>query len=421
MSFASTSTEFAMLDSRTGSGAFILPVSSAIPGRILNVKDPYGAFTRSSITVYTAGGDTFEDGTTYRVLNNAFDNMQFYAGSTTMWYVTGGTEQNITTTNISVISTLQTYNWPSLCNNAAGYATQFNPAAVGKISLLDNIFTSSIAGLASTFIEFGNLNAAPVGMNPGGSFRYLMGVEQDGSVGTGLRFKLKQWQSFGMVNSPLNYGANNSTLRDLTTWDNGGNLTHGGNFLLSSLGGVASPASPGAMRITYASGSNYIQFGSTMFGSQTLSAGGALIFGGINGWMEAMRIQTGIAGDPSPGVRVGINCNAPSYILDVNGIGRTGMPVSTLCNVTANVGLTGFGIFYYITNSGFNSLVLPSTDPAAGWFITLRNNTGVTLSVTITGTNSKIPASPFSINPQNSVSLAYDTAPPTGGCNWVYF
>jgi hypothetical protein len=119
---------------------------------------------------------------------------------------------------------------------------------------------------------------------------------------------------------------------------------------------------------------------------------------------------------------IGIRTAAPSFPLDVYGASRTGMPVSSLCNTGATIGLTGFGIFYYITNSGFNTVALPATDPDfSGWFVTLRNNTGSYLSVTITGTNSKIPASPFSLPPANSVSLAYDTNPPSGGCNWVYF
>jgi hypothetical protein len=119
---------------------------------------------------------------------------------------------------------------------------------------------------------------------------------------------------------------------------------------------------------------------------------------------------------------IGILTVAPSFPLDVFGSSRTGMPVSSLCNTGATIGLTGFGIFYYITNSGFNTVALPATDPSfSGWFVTLRNNTGSYLSVQVTGTNSKIPASPFSLPPANSVSLVYDTAPPAGGCNWVYF
>ena len=216
MAFPSTSTEFAMIDARTTSGAFVLPLTTEIPGRIINIKDAYGAFTNSSLTVYTQGGEAFEDGTNFKILNNAWDQLQVYTASTTRWYITGGTEQVITTTNISVVSTLQTFNWPSLCNHANfGYGSTFNPIALGKISFLDDVFTSSTAALASTFIEMGNLNAAPSGMNPGGAFRWLMGVEQDpASIARGLQFKIKRWNSFGMSNSAFFYGASLSTLLD---------------------------------------------------------------------------------------------------------------------------------------------------------------------------------------------------------------
>jgi hypothetical protein len=120
---------------------------------------------------------------------------------------------------------------------------------------------------------------------------------------------------------------------------------------------------------------------------------------------------------------IGVNTGEPSFPLDVYGIARSGMPVSSITDTTADFGLTGFGISYYITDSAFSGITLPSTDPDGGWFITLRNNAGATLSITISGTNSKIPASPFSIPPDNSVSLVYDVNPPGAprpGCNWVY-
>lgn len=235
MAFVSTFTEFAMMDTRTTSGALVLPLTTDIPGRIINIKDTYGAFTQSSLTIYTQGGETFEDGTNTKILNCAYDQLQVYTGSTTRWYITGGTEQNITTANISIISTLQTYNWPSLCNNPNfGYGSTFNPLALGKISLLDNIFTSTTAGLASTFIEFGNLNAQPVTMAPGGTFRWLTGVEADTTQSRGLAYKLKQWQSFGLTNSAIRYGANFSTLRDVTTWNNDRLITHFGSLVTSN-------------------------------------------------------------------------------------------------------------------------------------------------------------------------------------------
>jgi hypothetical protein len=120
---------------------------------------------------------------------------------------------------------------------------------------------------------------------------------------------------------------------------------------------------------------------------------------------------------------IGVNNFEPSFPLDVNGIARSGIPVSSITDTSADFGLTGFGISYYITDASFSGITLPTTDPESGWFITLRNNTGGTLSITISGTNSKIPASPFTIAPDNSVSLAYDANPPTAprpGCNWVY-
>lgn len=308
MAFASTSTEFALLDSRTASGAFVLPVSSAIPGRILNIKDPYGTFTRSSITVYTAGGDTFEDGTTFRVLNCAYDSLQVYAGSTTMWYITGGTYQNFDTATVSVISTIQTFNWASLCNSATtGYETRFNPAAYGRISLLDNVFTSSVATKPSTFIEFGNLNALPGGNQPGSVFRWMFGVESSPQPSTGVSLKVKRWISFSNANSNA-YGANLSTLQDVTIWDNVGQvqqqptLIHGGPLVLSTIG-PGTTATPGIMRFING-GTSFIQFAQSM----GLGATGSLTFSGIN---------------TVPGAAVTISTGTATNTLDVNGNTRT--------------------------------------------------------------------------------------------------
>ena len=179
MAFASTSTEFALLDARTTSGAFVLPLTTDIPGRILNIKDPYGAFTKSSIIVYTQGGEAFEDGTTSKVLNDNFDYIQAYTGSTSRWYITGGTTNNVTTANTIVFSTLQAYNYNALCND---YGSQRNPRSFGKISLLDNVFTSSTGQFVSSFLEFGNMNALPNNASLGSAFRYAVGVEQESAV-----------------------------------------------------------------------------------------------------------------------------------------------------------------------------------------------------------------------------------------------
>lgn len=513
MAYASTSTEFAMLDTRTTSGAFVLPLSSDIPGRIINVKDPYGAFTRSSLTVYTQGNDFFEDGTNFKILNNAYDQTQFYAGSTTRWYITGGTEQNIFQANIGIFSTIQSFNWASLCNQPNfGFASTFNPPALGKLALLDNIFTSSTAGLVSTFIEIGNLNAQPAGMNPGGTFRWMIGCETAPSVQTsGLAFKIKKVDSFGVSNSPTFYGANISTVQDVTVWDNAYQMTHYGTIHLSSPA-VLRGTSPGMLRFTFTGGDSYVQFGSTSIPR----AGGNLLFTGPFGFgVEAMRLRTLVAGEPGNGIRAGINNTNPSYTLSVGGpvgisnltnasgfsyghvklfpnvtggeamiafhsttsennawpwvIGRSGnfgatqnagssnfgicpisnsgvnpatvtyftpdglvgvgavpwisskldvngpsrgkLIISTVTGTTLLLQTNSYGIYHNLTNTAFANLTLPSLGAASsniGWFSLLRNATGVAMSITITGTVSSTPPSPFPIASSNSATIAWD-------------
>ena len=129
---------------------------------------------------------------------------------------------------------------------------------------------------------------------------------------------------------------------------------------------------------------------------------------------------------------VGVNCNAPAYQLDVNGIARSGIPVSSLTGTSATFGANAFGIYYYITNSAFSNIGLYNTSGGAtgtggtappigtGWYVTLRNNTGSYLSITVNGLLASTPASPFTIPPSNSVTIAYD-ANLAGGAGYVFF
>jgi hypothetical protein len=334
MAFPSTSTEFAMIDTRTTSGAFVLPFTTEIPGRIINIKDAYGAFTNSSLTVYTQGGEVFEDGTNFRILNNAWDQLQVYTASTSRWYVTGGTEQVITTTNISVVSTLQTFNWPSLCNQAnIGYGSTFNPAAIGRIALLDNVFTSSTAGLVSTFIELGNLNAQPTIMSTGGAFRWLMGVEPDiVSMGRGLQFKIKRWNSFGFSNSPIFYGANLSTLLDTVNIDSRGfvgiNCNAPSTFLDVN----------GPVRVL---ASTIVQSGATAISIQTTGTAATNSIQAYSGGNAAqLNLNPMVVPNGAGTVTVGGSYTGSSYALSINGLAEiqggalyvTSGPTTNTCN-----------------------------------------------------------------------------------------
>jgi hypothetical protein len=117
-----------------------------------------------------------------------------------------------------------------------------------------------------------------------------------------------------------------------------------------------------------------------------------------------------------PLLNMGINVvSTPSFRLDVNGVGRMGMPVSSITGTVATFGTASYGIYYYISNSGFSNITLTSVTAFTGWFVTLRNNTGSYLSVYVTGQTNSTPASPFSISPSNATTIAYDTNYNSGG------
>jgi hypothetical protein len=115
--------------------------------------------------------------------------------------------------------------------------------------------------------------------------------------------------------------------------------------------------------------------------------------------------------------------SGPGYFSNIL---RSGIFVSSLTNTYAVFYASNYGTYYYITNSGFSNIGIPApgdttvggvtvspaniTVPFAGWFITLRNNTSSYLSITVAGTNTSTPASPFTIPPANSVTLAYEGA-----------
>jgi hypothetical protein len=132
------------------------------------------------------------------------------------------------------------------------------------------------------------------------------------------------------------------------------------------------------------------------------------------------------------GASVSIGSSNNSYMLDVAGIARSGIPVSSLTGTSATFGANAFGIYYYITNSAFSNIGLYNTSGGAtgtggtapligtGWYVTLRNNTGSYLSITVNGLLASTPASPFTIPPSNATTIAYDAAL-AGGAGYVFF
>jgi hypothetical protein len=116
-SFFSTTSGVAVVDTRTRPGTILLPLTSQVPNRYLQIKDLYGAFGRSSLTLSTQSGETFDDTTTSKVLTDPFTFFTLYAASTTRWAVLGGTQtiqQTISSLNVSSITIGSGVGWLQL-------------------------------------------------------------------------------------------------------------------------------------------------------------------------------------------------------------------------------------------------------------------------------------------------------------------
>jgi hypothetical protein len=128
MSNLSTFAEVGIVDARASSGTLIIPSSRDIPGRVITFKDLYGATGNSTIALLTSTGDIFEDGTTYRTLQNPYDFITLYAASTTMWSIIGGTQLNSMRANImSNSSNITSSITANVANTAITYTSFLYP------------------------------------------------------------------------------------------------------------------------------------------------------------------------------------------------------------------------------------------------------------------------------------------------------
>ena len=138
----STFSEVGMIDARSQNGIITLPLTTDIPYRILTLKDIYGAAALSSITLTTQGADLFEDGTTSRVLNGAFETTTLYAGQAGSWYVTGGSRLATAAIGSAAIGTLST----GLITNPLRLGTLSTQTAIQFPGLRSNYTGTVVAG-----------------------------------------------------------------------------------------------------------------------------------------------------------------------------------------------------------------------------------------------------------------------------------
>ena len=154
-SLFSTTSQIAAVNTRARSGVITLPLTSANPYRQIMIKDLYGSFPLSTLTISTQLGDSFEDGTTSRILSNAYEFQALYAGSTSRWHTVGGTQMTAAYISSLRVDSLQ-------LGSGDGWA-DFGPLRATAISSL-LVQTGLVQAIAmSTFvISTGALTAGSV-------------------------------------------------------------------------------------------------------------------------------------------------------------------------------------------------------------------------------------------------------------------
>ena len=93
-----------------------------------------------------------------------------------------------------------------------------------------------------------------------------------------------------------------------------------------------------------------------------------------------------------------------NWRLNIQSVTGTSLTSAT----TPSISTVSYGTYYYITNSAFSQLTLPSPAPSAvdgGAFWVLRNNTTIYLSITLTNPGTLV--SPLVIPPSNSVTIVW--------------
>lgn len=83
--------EFVPVDTRARSGTIVLPAVGTTFGRVLTFKDMFGSFAVSSLTLTTAGGNTFDDNSTSKVLRDTYGYVTLISNGATRWNVVDGT------------------------------------------------------------------------------------------------------------------------------------------------------------------------------------------------------------------------------------------------------------------------------------------------------------------------------------------
>ena len=107
MATPNTNTELFLANTTSNSGTINLPAASSIPGRVINFKDSNTTFGINALTLVCNGSDTFEDGTTTKILKEKGGIIQIVA-SGTKWFILTGTQLNSANVSTFVANSIST-------------------------------------------------------------------------------------------------------------------------------------------------------------------------------------------------------------------------------------------------------------------------------------------------------------------------
>jgi hypothetical protein len=143
----STIASLVLANTTTNAGTITLPPALQIPGRVITFKDSGGNFVNKALTLTCAANDTFEDGTTTKILRETYGTIQV-AASGSKWYVISGTQ-----VNTLAASTIKTAMLSTISISSA-------TATLSTLGLTNRQGSTINLYQASTFLYFNNFIVA---------------------------------------------------------------------------------------------------------------------------------------------------------------------------------------------------------------------------------------------------------------------
>ena len=156
--YFSTNTDIGLVNALNQSVNIYLP--QTISGKNIYIKDAAGTSQKSTITIFTQGSDSFEDGSVKQVLNQPYGSY-ILSYSTNKWFTTGGTFYN--TMNVStIVSGFISTN--SISSTSLSVSTmKFQDQILSSVGTLNSI--SSLLYYNSNLIGGGFREALPQQIN----------------------------------------------------------------------------------------------------------------------------------------------------------------------------------------------------------------------------------------------------------------